>query len=171
MAKWPYTTQRWQRFRRHKLRERPLCEYCLNDGKIEPAIAVDHIIPIKRGGDAYPPLDHLMSLLRIASQPKNARRTAGQTIYAQRHPRMRRVRQSARSEPRLVQGVREMIALNDAQLKTVMTAAAQVPHEKRDLYLQRVAAMLTLRGRGHFTDSDVNNAVKLALVGMVHEAA
>jgi hypothetical protein len=31
--------------------------------------------------------------------------------------------------------------------------------------------MLTLRGRGHFADSDVSDAVKLAPVGMVHEAA
>jgi hypothetical protein len=64
-----------------------------------------------------------------------------------------------------------MISLNDAQLKTVMAAASHVPVEKRDLYLQRVAAMLTLRGRGHFADSDVSDAVKLALVGLVHEAA
>ena len=64
-----------------------------------------------------------------------------------------------------------MISLNDVQLKTVMAAASHVPVEKRDLYLQRVAAMLTLRGRGHFADGDVDNAVKLALVGMVHASA
>ena len=29
--------------------------------------------------------------------------------------------------------------------------------------------MLTLRGRGHFTDGDVDDAVQLALVGMVQE--
>jgi hypothetical protein len=52
-----------------------------------------------------------------------------------------------------------------------MAAASHVPVEKRDLYLQRVAAMLTLRGRGHFADGDVDNAVKLALVGMVHASA
>ena len=46
MAKWPYTTQRWQRLRRHKLREHPLCEVCLQVGRIEPAIAVDHRAPI-----------------------------------------------------------------------------------------------------------------------------
>ena len=61
MAKWPYTTQRWQRLRRQKLQERPLCEYCLNEGRLTVAVAIDHIIPIARGGDAYPPLDHLMS--------------------------------------------------------------------------------------------------------------
>jgi hypothetical protein len=30
-----------------------------------------------------------------------------------------------------------------------------VPVEKRDLYLQRISAMLTLRGRGHYNDRDV----------------
>lgn len=64
-----------------------------------------------------------------------------------------------------------MISLNDGQLKTVMTAAALVPIEKRDAFLQRIAAMLTLRGRGHFTDRDVGDAVRPALVGMVHESA
>ena len=61
MAVWPYTTQRWQRLRKHKLQRNPLCEYCLNAGRIEAATVVDHIVPIARGGDAYPPLDHLMS--------------------------------------------------------------------------------------------------------------
>jgi hypothetical protein len=55
-----------------------------------------------------------------------------------------------------------MISLNDAQLKTVMAAAVQVPHEKRSQFLQRITAMLLLRGRGHFTDSDVDDAVRLA---------
>lgn len=61
MAQWPYSAQRWQRLRRQKLREHPLCEFCLNVGKIEPAVAVDHIVPISKGGDPYPPLDHLLS--------------------------------------------------------------------------------------------------------------
>jgi hypothetical protein len=64
-----------------------------------------------------------------------------------------------------------MISLNDAQLKIVMAAASHVPIEKRAQFLERIAAMLALRGRGHFTDSDVGDAVKLALVGMVHENA
>jgi hypothetical protein len=62
-----------------------------------------------------------------------------------------------------------VISLNDAQLKTVMAAAAQVPHEKRDMFLQRIAAILKLRGR--FGDDDVGDAVKRALVGMIHENA
>jgi hypothetical protein len=46
-----------------------------------------------------------------------------------------------------------------------------VPIEKRSQFMERIAAMLKLRGRGHFTDSDVGDAVKLALVGMIHENA
>ena len=32
-----------------------------------------------------------------------------------------------------------MISLNDAQLKSVMAAAAQVPYEKRAQFLERIA--------------------------------
>ena len=49
-----------------------------------------------------------------------------------------------------------------------MDAAHIVPIEKRDVYLQRIAAMLTMRGRGHFGDSDV---ARLALAGLVHQSA
>jgi 5-methylcytosine-specific restriction protein A len=62
VAVWPYTTQRWQRLRRHKLRAHPLCEACLQVGLIEAAVAVDHRIPIKRGGDPFPHLDELAAL-------------------------------------------------------------------------------------------------------------
>jgi hypothetical protein len=64
-----------------------------------------------------------------------------------------------------------VIALSAAQLGIVLAAAGSAPIEKRDTFLQRIAAMLTLRGRGHFTNSDVDDAVRLALVGMVHESA
>ena len=64
-----------------------------------------------------------------------------------------------------------MVVLTDAQLRIVVDSARTFPIEKRDLYLQRIAAMLKLRGRGHFADSDVSDAVKLALVGLVHESA
>ena len=46
-----------------------------------------------------------------------------------------------------------------------MDAAAAVPIEKRDLYLQRLAAMLTMRGRGHVSDADVADVAQLALTG------
>jgi hypothetical protein len=44
-----------------------------------------------------------------------------------------------------------------------------LPVEKRDLYLQRIAAMLALRGRGHFGDTDVAEAARLALCGLAQQ--
>ena len=51
-----------------------------------------------------------------------------------------------------------MFALNDGQLKIVMIAAGSLPVEKRNLFLERVAARLRLRG-SHFTDADLGAAV------------
>jgi 5-methylcytosine-specific restriction protein A len=62
MARWPYNTQRWQRLRRIKLQEHPLCESCLQVGRIEPATVVDHRTPINAGGEPFPHLDALASL-------------------------------------------------------------------------------------------------------------
>jgi hypothetical protein len=63
-----------------------------------------------------------------------------------------------------------MIALTDAQLAVVMDAARTLPVEKRDLYLQRIAAMLAVRGRGHFTDDDVADVARLAMAGLIQNA-
>jgi hypothetical protein len=38
------------------------------------------------------------------------------------------------------------LALSDSQLNTVMTDAADLPPEKRSLYLERIGAMLNARG-------------------------
>lgn len=62
-----------------------------------------------------------------------------------------------------------MIGLTDTQLKIVMNAARLVPVEKRDTFLQR--AMLALRGRGRFTDTDVAEVAQLALTGLAHQPA
>jgi hypothetical protein len=64
-----------------------------------------------------------------------------------------------------------MISLNDSQLRVVMAAASHVPHEKRSQFLERIAAMLVLRGRGHFNDDDVANVTALALTGLTHQSA
>ena len=64
-----------------------------------------------------------------------------------------------------------MIALTDNQLRTVMDMARTLPVEKRDVYLRRIAAMLTQRGRGHFGDADVSDVAKLALTGLAHQPA
>jgi hypothetical protein len=56
-----------------------------------------------------------------------------------------------------------------SELKTVMATTAQLPQAKRDIFLQRVAAMLRMRGR--FSADDVDEISKLALCGLVHTNA
>jgi hypothetical protein len=64
-----------------------------------------------------------------------------------------------------------MLALSDSQLETLMTFAADIPPDKRSTFLERIAAMLTLRGRGHFNDDDVAEVAQLALAGLTQTAA
>ena len=47
--------------------------------------------------------------------------------------------------------------------------ARTLPVEKRSIYLQRIAAMLALRGR-RFNDGDVADVAKLALSGLIQTA-
>ena len=61
------------------------------------------------------------------------------------------------------------LALSDSQLDTVSRAAGLLPAEKRDLYLQRVAAALNLQRR--FGDAEVEVAVRAALQGHVQVPA
>ena len=64
-----------------------------------------------------------------------------------------------------------MLGLSDNQLATVMEGARILPVEKRSVYLQRIASMLTMRGRGHFNDADVTDVAKLALTGLAQQPA
>jgi hypothetical protein len=64
-----------------------------------------------------------------------------------------------------------MIGLTDTQLSIVMDTARSIPVEKRDVFLQRIAAMLAVRGRGRFTDTDVADVAQLALAGLIQTAA
>lgn len=70
MAAWPYSTQRWQRLRRLKLAEQPICERCITQGRVEAATDVDHRRPISQGGDPFPPLDQLNSFCHSCHSTK-----------------------------------------------------------------------------------------------------
>jgi hypothetical protein len=63
-----------------------------------------------------------------------------------------------------------MIGLTDIQLGIVMNAARVLPAEKRDTFLQRIGAMLAVRGRGRFTDTDVADVAQLALARLIQTA-
>jgi hypothetical protein len=62
-----------------------------------------------------------------------------------------------------------MLAFTDSQLRTVWAAADRVPVEKRGVFLERVIARLRLH-RG-FTDTDLDDAVRAALTGLIQSAA
>jgi 5-methylcytosine-specific restriction endonuclease McrA len=78
MAQRPYTTARWARLRRLKLRVNPLCESCLQVGRIEPANVVDHKKPISAGGAPYPPLTELASLCERCHNTKSRAEQLGE---------------------------------------------------------------------------------------------
>jgi hypothetical protein len=61
-----------------------------------------------------------------------------------------------------------MVSLSDPQLKNVMDAALALAPERRDIFLQRVGAMLRMRRR--FTDADVQDVARLALCGLIQTA-
>jgi hypothetical protein len=63
-----------------------------------------------------------------------------------------------------------MLALSDSQLWTICNAADGLPAEKRGFYLERMIAWLQFRG-GRFIDRDLDDAVRLARRGLIHESA
>jgi 5-methylcytosine-specific restriction protein A len=69
MAEWPYSTRRWQRIRKAKLQQSPLCEYC-PAGTTTPASEVDHRVPVPQG----PAFD--MGNLASCCKPCHSRKTA-----------------------------------------------------------------------------------------------
>ena len=81
MSKWPYSTQRWQRLRRLKLAEHPLCQACLQVGRIEPATVVDHHTPVTAGGEAFPALDLLASLCMPCHNRKSCAERVGESNW------------------------------------------------------------------------------------------
>jgi hypothetical protein len=61
-----------------------------------------------------------------------------------------------------------MLALSDSQLRTIWNAVDGLPAEKRGIYLERVVAWLQFRD-GRFIDRDLDDAVRLALRGLIQE--
>jgi hypothetical protein len=62
-----------------------------------------------------------------------------------------------------------MLALSDSQLQIVITATKAVIRDRRNLFLERVAARLLLLNR--FTDDDVRKGVQSAAGGLLHAKA
>lgn len=67
-----YNTPQWRFARKRQLIENPLCAECLKEGKPIKAKIVDHIIPVKQGGDKYAP-SNLQSLCWSCHSRKSAK--------------------------------------------------------------------------------------------------
>ena len=63
-----------------------------------------------------------------------------------------------------------MLALSDSQLRAVWAAADGLPAEKRGIFLERLVTQLQLRG-SCFSTADVDDAVRLALQGLIQKSA
>ncbi len=48
-----YRLARWRKVRALYLQEHPLCVECMKEGRPVPAKELDHIVPIRLGGDEY----------------------------------------------------------------------------------------------------------------------
>ena len=64
-----------------------------------------------------------------------------------------------------------MLGLTDTQLAAVMDAARTLPVEKRDVFLQRVAALLRRQAGRIKSDDDVGRAVEIALSSLLMPVA
>lgn len=84
MAAYPYNTTTWQHLRQAKLSSQPVCEACERRGVTRLAKAVDHVVAINKGGDAFPALDGLMSLCEACHNSKTARMDRGNSKGASR---------------------------------------------------------------------------------------
>ena len=73
MSQWPYSTAAWKKLRQAQLSLHPLCEGCLAFDVLTPANTVDHRVPIKLGGEAFPDHDGLASLCGPCHSRKTAR--------------------------------------------------------------------------------------------------
>lgn len=73
MANWPYWTTQWQRLRYAHLSIEPACRSCRERGRLVMANTVDHVIPISKGGPAFPDHEGLASYCGPCHSAKTAR--------------------------------------------------------------------------------------------------
>ncbi len=66
-----YNSRSWQVVRQHHLSRHPYCVFCEIYGRKTGATEVDHILPVRKGGDPYDP-DNLQSLCKSCHSRKTA---------------------------------------------------------------------------------------------------
>lgn len=81
-----YHTQRWRRLRDQHMREEPLCRSCRARGMTVAGQVVDHITPVKQGGDRWDPAN-LQTLCNPCHEVKSANEgSRGGTQHGSAYP-------------------------------------------------------------------------------------
>jgi hypothetical protein len=63
-----------------------------------------------------------------------------------------------------------MISLSDSQLRAIWAATGGLPTEKHGIFLVR-SSLGCISGGSHFTTADFDDAVRLALKGLIQKSA
>ncbi len=66
-----YNSTEWRRLRGLKLKRCPVCEECLREGRITPAVIADHILPAREYPEHRLSMDNLQSLCRACHNKKH----------------------------------------------------------------------------------------------------
>ena len=69
MRQW-YSSKRWRSVRLYYLQKNPLCVQCKAKGVINGAEVIDHILPIRQGGDMYNEMN-LQSMCKVCHDKKS----------------------------------------------------------------------------------------------------
>jgi len=67
-----YNSRLWRTFRLNFLADNALCEACKREGRLTPATVVDHVVPVKAGGDRLD-VDNCQALCASHHAGKSAR--------------------------------------------------------------------------------------------------
>ena len=67
-----YNSTKWRKFRRLYIVDNPLCEECKRNGKVTEGKDIDHITPIRFGGEPFD-FDNLQTLCKTCHNKKSGR--------------------------------------------------------------------------------------------------
>lgn len=76
-----YNTLRWRKLREAKLQDSPLCEICLENGKVTPATEVHHRMEISQAGSYLEAMDIAFDYNNLQSLCTQCH----QDLHAQKH--------------------------------------------------------------------------------------
>ena len=74
-----YSGKRWRAHRLYYIQRHPLCKECKDNGVVKGGEVVDHIQPIRQGGDPYNELN-LQTLCKV-HHDKKSRQEAATIVY------------------------------------------------------------------------------------------